>query len=129
MPRFLATAPLFLLFALVGAPAPCAPLDAAFGNTIVSTYPNGLSVLLWLRPGGDYAAEGRWGARSSGRWIQKDAQLCLKQARPFPSPFSYCTQIPAGDVHAAWTARAVTGEVVRVRLVQGVRDQHPPALR
>ena len=129
MPRFVAAAPLFLLLASYGAPAPCAPLDAAFGNTIVSTYPDGLTVLLWLRPGGWYAAEGRWGARSSGHWIQRDARLCLRQARPFPTPFSYCTQIPASDVRTEWTARAVTGEMLRVRLVQGVQDWHPPALR
>ena len=42
--------------------------------------------------------------------------MCLKQSRPFPAPFSYCTPLPSG---VSWTAKAVTGEPIRVRLVRG----------
>src|SRR5215469_12708177 len=129
MPRFVAAAPLLLCIGLFAAPATCAPLEAAFGNTIVSTYPDGRTGLLWLQPGGRYSAEGRWGDRTSGHWNLKDNKVCLRQARPFPAPFSYCTQIPAGDVHTVWSTRAVTGEMLRLRLVLGVQDGHPPAQR
>src|SRR3954470_5491498 len=70
---------------------------AAFGNTIVSTYPDGRIAKLWLKPDGAYEAQGRRGGMSSGRWAVKGDKICMKQGRPIAIPFSYCTPI----VHAA----------------------------
>jgi hypothetical protein len=95
------------------------PLAKAFGNTIVSTYPDGRKAELWLRPDGGYSAQGRRGDPSSGTWSVSGAKVCLKQQKPFWAPFSFCTAIPPGGVGSSWTAKAVTGETVRVRLVQG----------
>lgn len=114
-----------LLSALASAVAPPASVAAAFGNTIVSTYPDGRTAELWLQQDGGYSAEGRRGDRSSGHWTVKNDKLCLKQARPLPAPFSYCTQIPSGGINATWTAKAVTGEVLQVQLVRGVRAGRP----
>jgi hypothetical protein len=97
-----------------------APLDKAFGNTIVSTYPDGRKAELWLRSGGTYAATGRKGDASSGRWSVKGDKVCLKQVRPFGAPFSFCTPIPTGGVGSSWTAKAVTGERLSVSLVKGL---------
>jgi hypothetical protein len=105
--------------------APSPSLEAAFGNTILSTYPDGRTAELWLQPGGDYTARGRRGDRSSGHWKVNGGKLCLKQSRPFPAPFNYCTRIPSSDFRTTWTARAVTGEKLRVRLVQGRSPKAP----
>lgn len=118
----LATIPAALVGAAGATAAAAASAEAppavqqAFGNTILSTYPDGRQARLWLRPGGDYTAMGRRGDRSSGHWRIKGEQLCLKQSRPMPVWFSYCTPIPTGQT---WTAKAVTGERIRVKLVHG----------
>jgi len=110
--------PLILLAPVaVPAPALASPsLQEAFDGTIVSTYPDGRTARLWLQASGDYTAEGRRGDRSSGHWRQEGERMCLRQSRPFPSPFSYCTSMPSGE---SWTAKAVTGEPLHVRLERG----------
>ena len=73
------TALLGLSIALAASGALAAPsaLEKSFGNTIVSTYPDGRQAELWLQRGGTYAAEGRRHDRSSGHWKVKDGKLCL----------------------------------------------------
>ena len=90
-------------------------VDEAFGKTIVSTYPDGRKGELWLQRDGAYTAKGRKGDPSSGHWKIKGAKLCLSQSKPIPVPFSYCTPIPH-SMHSSWTAKAVTGEHIRVSL-------------
>jgi hypothetical protein len=94
-------------------------IQQAFGNTIVSTYPDNRQAELWLSASGEYAAMGRRGDRSQGHWRIDGDKLCLKQDHPATLPFfRYCTPIPGQD---HWTARAVTGETIQVRLVRGRR--------
>ncbi len=112
----LAGAPAALM--LMGAEAPSV-VAKAFGNTIVSTYPDGRTGELWIKPDGDYTAKGRRGDPSSGRWRVNVGKLCLKQSKPIPAPFSYCTAIPAGGMDKAWSAKAVTGEAIQVKLLKG----------
>ena len=101
------------------APAPTW-LQGAFGNTILSTYPDGRTAELWLQPGGAYTGEGRRGDRSSGTWRVKGNKLCLKQARPAILFFNtFCTPVPPSGLSGRWTTKAVTGETVRVNLVRG----------
>ena len=110
----------------VGATASPGPVQAAFGNTILSTYPDGRKAALWLRPDGEYALKGRRGDHSSGRWTIKGAKLCLRQARPFPVIFSFCSPIPTNLTAGSWTAKAFTGETVQLQLVHG-GEPPPPA--
>ena len=111
---------LLVLAALaVCVPARAAGLDAAFNNTIISTYPDGRTAELWLNPDGTYNAEGRRHDRSSGRWFMKGEKVCLRQSRPIPVPFKFCTPMMRGGVGATWSAKAVTGEPIRIRLVAG----------
>ncbi len=119
--RILTLAMIGLLFAANAPPGLCAasPVDRAFGNTILSTYPDGRTAELWLQPDGSYRAQGRRGDPSDGHWRVSGAKLCLKQAHPFPAPFRYCTAIPSGGMNRPWPAKAVTGERIRVRLVEG----------
>ncbi len=99
-----------------------ASVSAAFGNTIVSTYPDGRKGELWLAPGGTYTAEGRRGDRSRGNWSVKGEKLCLKQSHPIPIPFSFCTPIPQTGMGQAWSAKAQTGEAITVKVVRGHID-------
>ena len=111
----------FFAAALVSqVPAPtAADLAPAFGNTLVSTYPDGRTARTWLQPGGRYEGRGRRGGLSSGAWRVRDGQVCFSQRRPIPMPRSFCTPIVRGGVGTSWAARAVTGEQVRVTLVAG----------
>lgn len=107
---------------LIAAEAPAAgpsSVQAAFGNTVVSTYPDGRTGLLWMKPDGTYSAVGRRRTPSSGVWTVKGSKVCLKQKKPRSAPFSYCTAFPDGGVGASWQGRAVTGEKITIRLVRG----------
>ena len=92
---------------LAGAAAHAAPasVQEAFGNTIVSTYPDGRKGELWLQAGGTYTAEGRRGDMSSGHWSVRASKLCLRQAKPIGVPFSFCTPIPASGLGEAGRPR------------------------
>lgn len=109
---------LSLSIAAQGAPT-AADLQPAFGNTLVSTYPDGRTSRLWLNADGRYEGQGRRGGRSSGVWTVADGRVCLRQRRPIPVPRSFCEPIVRGGVGASWTTRAVTGEPITVRLVAG----------
>ncbi len=99
--------------------APASAVEKAFGNTIVSTYPDGRKGELWLEPGGSYSAEGRRKDMSSGHWTVKNSKLCLKQAKPIGVPFSFCTPIPSAGLGGSWSAKAVSGEQITVKVVKG----------
>ena len=97
-----------------------AVLAPAFSGTIVSTYPNGLKVRVWLSEDGGFTARGRWGARYSGRWNIKHDQLCFRRSGFLVSLFSYCTPLPKTQT-TTWSATAVTGEPVTVTIEPGGR--------
>lgn len=115
-----------LAAAVSGSPDATAKVRPAFGNTIVSTYPDGRQGQLWLHADGSYAAEGRRGDRSSGHWKVKGAKVCLKQSSPHAFPFSYCAALPPGGVGAVWSGKAVTGEAIRIKLAKGPKGRTTP---
>lgn len=98
-------------------------VTAAFGNTVKALYPDGRYQWLWLKADGTWEAFGRRGKWSSGKWSQKDASLvCLRQSKPFPIPFNYCTAFPAGSgVGAVWASKSLEGEPIRVTVVKGIQ--------
>lgn len=95
-------------------------LAPAFGATVVSTYPDGRTALLWLNKDGTYTAKGRRRAPSSGTWSLKGEKVCLAQKTPMRAPFKYCTPLPAGT---SWKAKAVTGEAITVRIMPGTKGR------
>ncbi len=119
MIRTTVLAALCAMFASAAAAEAPSPVAKAFGNTIVSTYPDGRTAELWLQPGGAYSAKGRRGDGSGGHWSVKGQKLCLKQSHPIPTPFNFCTPIPEGGMGTSWSAKAVTGEPIRVKLAKG----------
>lgn len=94
-------------------------LTPTFGNTLVSTYPDGRTARLWMKSGGTYEGVGRRGDRTSGVWRVSEGDVCFSQRRPIPLPGRFCTPIVRGGVGARWTTRAVTGETIQVQLVAG----------
>lgn len=101
------------------AQTPSAVPEAAFSNTVLSVYPDGRTAKLWLERDGTYRGQGRRGKPSSGKWSVKGERICLKQTRPFPAPFSYCTEVRQGGVGTAWSGKAVTGEPITIQLIAG----------
>jgi hypothetical protein len=99
-----------------------ASVEAAFGNTILSTYADGRTGELWLSSDGSYTAEGRRHDPSHGHWSVKGQRLCLKQVKPVPVPFSFCTPIPKAGMGQAWAAKAATGDAITVKVVTGRFD-------
>jgi hypothetical protein len=113
-------ATLFALAALFVLPdLAFAGVEAAFGNTILMTYPDGRQGRLWLAADGTYTAEGRRRTPSSGKWRVKGDRICLTQLKPVRGPFSHCTRAPDGGIGTTWTARAVTGETITVKVMRG----------
>jgi hypothetical protein len=97
-------------------PAVASPgLEKAFTHTIVSTYPDGRTAKLWMRPDGTFASMGRRQDRHSGRWKLKGDKVCFRRG-----VFSYCTPMPS---ETAFTTKAVTGETIQVRLVPGRKGE------
>jgi hypothetical protein len=96
-------------------------VTAAFGNTILATYPDGRNQRIWLQADGRYEAIGRRGKPSSGRWSMKDERVCLKQSKPFPAPISYCTDFPKNSgVGVTWTSKDISGVPIRLTLLEGL---------
>ncbi|WP_158915695.1 hypothetical protein [Caulobacter sp. S45] len=102
-------------------PATAASIELAFGNTIVSTYPDGRISKLWLERDGTFTAEGRTHKIQGGRWTLKGDNVCMKQLKPFPIPFAtYCAPIPQTGIGQSWPGKAAfTGEPIVNRLVIG----------
>jgi hypothetical protein len=90
----------------------------AFGNTIVSVYPDGRKGFLYLNADGTFTTLGRHRTSSTGKWRIKGDKVCLKRVKP-PAPFGDCTAAPQGD---SWPAKAVTGEKLKVHLEKGHVD-------
>jgi hypothetical protein len=110
-----------------GAAAETRGVAAAFGNTVKALYPDGKYQWLWFRADGTWEAFGRRGKWTSGNWSAKDAgKVCLKQSKPIPIPFKYCTDFPTtGGVGAVWTSKSMEGDPIKVTVVRGI--QKPPA--
>lgn len=95
-------------------------MSAAFGNTIVSTYPDKRTAFLWLEKDGDYTGSSRKRTAMSGRWELKGDKICFKQKEPFAAPITYCLDLSSGSPQTGWSAKAVTGEPIRVTIVKGI---------
>ena len=96
-------------------------VSVAFGNTVKAQYPDGRYQRLYLHADGAWEAVGRRGYWSSGKWSLKGEKVCLKQAKPFPAPFKYCTDFPSGGgLGAIWTSRDMSGEPIRLTVVRGI---------
>jgi hypothetical protein len=106
------------------------PVATAFGNTVLSIYPDGRSQKIWLHPNGEWDGLGRNNQPLAGRWTLRGDRVCMRQTRPPTLPLSYCTTFPA-DAHIGvmWTSRDITGTPIRLTVLKGMAEarQPPPA--
>jgi hypothetical protein len=101
---------------------------AAFGNTVLSIYPDGRTQKIWLHPDGLWDGVSRNGQQLSGKWTVKSDKVCLRQTKPPTLPLSYCTGFPT-DAHVGvtWTSKDFGGTPIRLTVVPGMAEAiHPP---
>lgn len=95
-------------------------LSAAFGNTIVSTYPDGGTVRHFFDPNGAYRAQWSDGRELTGRWSLDGDRVCLSRMRPVMLPLGrFCTALVSADVGESWQSRDPLGRRVLNQLVRG----------
>ena len=93
----------------------------AFGNTVISTYPDGRTLKIWLHADGTWDGLSRRNTPLAGRWSVKDEKVCLRQSKPPTLPMSYCTSLPpAGEPGVQWTGRDVVGRPIVLSLMKGM---------
>lgn len=94
------------------------PMDAAFGNTIVSTYSNGTTSRSYLEPDGSYRFVSPEGQTFTGRWAVERKRLCYYAAAA-PNAPPLCTIGPNKKVGDSWKIFLPDGATVKVQLVAG----------
>lgn len=99
-------------------------VSGAFGNTVISTYPDGRSQKIWLHPDGRWDGLSRSNRPLAGTWSAKGDKVCLKQSKPPTLPVSFCTQLPErAEPGVQWTSRDVGGTPIRLSLQKGVSER------
>ena len=93
----------------------------AFGNTVLSIYPDGRSQKIWLRPDGSWDGQSRRGTPLAGRWSVKDDKVCLKQSKPPTLPLAYCSPFPSdARIGITWASKDMAGTPIQIRIVKGM---------
>ena len=96
-----------------------ADINDAFGNTVVSRYPDGGWVKHWFNPDGSYAAQFSDGRRLSARWSVRGERVCLSHIRPSMLIPRFCTEMIDADVGETWQSRDPLGRRVNNVLIAG----------
>lgn len=108
-----------VLVACLSATSASADMEAAFGNTVVSRYPDGGWVKHWFNPDGSYRAEFSDGRRLSARWSIKGERVCLTNMRPFMLVPRFCTAMVDAGIGETWQSRDPLGRQVQNVLMAG----------
>ena len=103
---------------------PASRVATAFGNTVLSIYPDGRSQKIWLQPDGTWTGLSRRGIALAGKWTVKGEKVCLRQSKPPTLPFSFCQNFPS-DPEKGIDAKDLTGTPIHLKLVNGHVDQTP----
>ena len=96
-----------------------ADINDAFGNTVVSRYPDGGWVKHWFNPDGTYAAQFSDGRRLTARWSVRGERVCLTHIRPNMLIPRVCTDMIDADVGETWQSRDPLGRRVNNVLIAG----------
>jgi hypothetical protein len=100
-----------------------AQVKPAFGNTVVSIYPDGRSQKIWMHPDGTWDGRSRRGTPLAGHWSVKNGKVCMKQSKPPTLPLAYCTAFPQNTyVGVTWTSKDMSGTPIRLKVVQGMSE-------
>jgi hypothetical protein len=95
-----------------------ANVSAAFGNTVLSIYPDGRAQKIWLQPDGTWTGLSRRDKDLAGSWSVKGVKVCLKQSKPPTLPLSFCQPFPE-DPAKGIDAKDMTGTPIHLKLVKG----------
>ena len=96
-----------------------ADINAAFGNTVLTRYPDGGWVKHWFNPDGTYAAQFSDGRRLSARWAVRGERVCLSNIRPSMLIPRFCTTMIDAAVGETWQSRDPLGRRVQNVLLEG----------
>jgi opacity protein-like surface antigen len=100
---------------------PAKQVKPAFGNTVLSIYPDGRSQKIWMHPDGTWEGQSRRGTPLAGSWNVKDGKVCMKQSKPPTLPLAYCTPFPENTyVGVSWTSKDMSGTPIQLKVVQGM---------
>jgi hypothetical protein len=100
---------------------PASPIAPAFGNTVVTHYPDGSSQKIWLHEDGTWDGLSRKNVKLAGHWSLRGDKVCLKQSTPPTLPISYCTEFPTSPTPGVqWSGRDVVGHPITLSLMRGV---------
>jgi len=114
-----------IAFAGLNAQAADQGVAAAFGNTVVSTYPDGTSQKIWLHPDGSWTGLSRSNGPLAGSWSARGEKVCLKQSKPPTLPVAFCTALPASSQPGVqWASRDMAGRSITLSLMKGVPAQY-----
>lgn len=94
-------------------------MEAAFGNTVLSHYPDGGWVRHMFERDGAYRAVFSDGRSISGRWSREGDRLCLNNIRPRFLVSRFCSKFTQARFGESWTARDPLGRRVRNELIRG----------
>lgn len=94
-------------------------MQAAFGNTVVSHYPDGHWVKHWFDRDGGYRAQFWDGRRLTARWAREGDKICLNNIRPRMILSRFCSPLVDASVGETWPGRDPLGRRVRNELVAG----------
>jgi hypothetical protein len=97
---------------------PNSSVAAAFGNTVMSIYPDGRSQKIWLQPDGSWTGLSRRGNALAGHWTAKGDRVCLRQSKPPTLPISFCENFPQ-DPEKGVDSKDITGSRIHLKLVKG----------
>ncbi|WP_372782003.1 hypothetical protein [Phenylobacterium sp.] len=97
---------------------PTGRVATAFGNTVMSVYPDGRSQKIWLQPDGSWTGLSRRGNPLAGKWSLKGEKVCMRQSRPPTLPISFCQNFPS-DPEKGIDAKDLTGTPIHLKLVKG----------
>jgi hypothetical protein len=119
-----AVAAVLAVFALAAeaAEAPSSRIAAAFGNTVMSVYPDGRSQKIWLQPDGTWTGLSRRGMPLAGKWTIRGEKVCLRQSKPPTLPISFCQVLPA-DPQAGIDSKDIIGTPIHIKLLKGHVEQ------
>lgn len=95
-----------------------ANVEATFGNTVLSVYPDGRAQKIWLTPDHNWTGLSRRGNPLAGTWSVKGEKVCLKQSKPPTLPISVCQPFPE-DPAKGLDAKDLTGTPIHLKLVKG----------
>ena len=100
---------------------PAAQVKPAFGNTVLSIYPDGRSQKIWMHPDGSWEGQSRRGKALAGRWSVRDGKVCMKQSTPPTLPIAYCTAFPQNTyVGVTWASKDMAGDPIQLKVVKGM---------